>query len=662
MIRTAVFVIAMMMGLPVAAAQERRECEQTSAPYFWVPATEEGIDALPLKKTDLKIHINGILADVTVTQTYVNTGKHPINARYIFPAGTRAAVHGMTMTVGETTIRAQIKERRVARKTFETAKSKGQSASLLEQQRPNVFSMEVANILPADRVSVALHYTETISALEGTYEFVFPTVVGPRYGNRIGNTAGDTQWASNPYLAPGVTPAGDFSVDLTLSGGMPVRVLSSPSHRIDTRWESTSTARVRLADDERFSGNRDFILRYRLDADTVTTGLLLYEGAKENHFMLLVQPPERLKHETPAAREYVFILDVSGSMHGFPLDTAKRLMENLIERLEPRDRFNIVLFAGASQVMAPASQPVSARNLQKALGFVDAQQGGGGTEMLAALETALALPRFENMVRSVVLITDGYVVTEREVFATIRHNLDRTNLFAFGIGSSVNRHLIEGVARAGQGEPFIVTEADEAESAAGRFIDYVQFPVLTGLEVEFENFAAYDQEPGVIADLFARRPVVVLGKWRGAQTGRIKLTGMQGDKPFEQTLRVDAHQTRHHHRGLPYLWARQRLSRLSDYAAQSEHAENKDQIKSLGLTYSLLTAYTSFVAVMEQPRNLDTTGRDVEHPQPLPLGVSKLAVGARMRAGCEPQLGVLLAACLLGAGIVLLRRRANAGR
>jgi Ca-activated chloride channel family protein len=428
-------------------------------------------------------------------------------------------------------------------------------------------------------------------------------------------------------------------------------------------WEGAARLRLSLADSERLSGNRDFILRFRLSGEQVSSGLLLYRGPDENLFLLMAQPPERVRDEEIPPREYIFVLDVSGSMHGFPLDTAKKLLTNLIHVLRPTDTFNIEVFADGSRTWAETSLPASPANLGRALAFIGPQRGGGGTELRAAMERAFSIPRREGVSRTIVLITDGYIEAEKDVFDYVRDHLDVGNVFCFGIGSSVNRHLLEGVARAGQGEPFVVTKPEEAEEAATAFQEYIQSPVLTGIQVSFPGFEAYDVEPSKVPDLFARRPVVVFGKYRGEPKGTIELRGRTGKDVFRASFSPSEAQAREDHRALRYLWARTRIAQLSDFGRASEDV--RGAVTQLGLTYNLLTQYTSFIAVEEVIRNAGGAGPDVAQPLPLPAGVSDLAVGRGVTGGPEPELPYVAGAVLLmtlGSMMLRMRDRARSRR
>jgi Ca-activated chloride channel homolog len=645
-------------GGPVAAQHGEDKC---LSPYFYLEKGESSVEDFPLKKTDVTVSISGVIADVRVLQTYRNNGAFPINARYIFPASTRAAVYGMKMTINEKVITAKVMERVSAQKKFNLAKAAGKSASLLKQQRPNVFSMNVANIMPNDTIGVELRYTELIIPTNNTYTFVYPTVVGPRYANQAAADSPETDlWVKNPYLAPGTKDRVEFNISVDVSGGIPIKEISCSTHETHTAFPDDKTAGIRLSPSERSGGNRDFILNYRLAGNRIESGLSLYEGPDENFFLLMVQPPERVLPADIPPREYIFVVDISGSMHGFPLNTAKKLLKKLIGGLNPSDRFNVVLFAGGSKLMAPSSIVASADNIKKAVTLIDRQQGGGGTELYRALEKGLALPLAEGVSRTMLVITDGYIAAESDVFTLISENLNRNNLFAFGIGSSVNRYLIEGMAAAGQGEPFVVTRPEQAAAVSARFKDYVASPVLTDIRADYDGFDAYDVEPAGIPDLFARRPVVIFGKYHGIPAGEIRLTGAGGRGVYEQAFNVGDMKPADINSPLRQLWARNRISRLSDFNMKKKNPETRDEVTSLGLTYNLLTAYTSFVAVQETVRNTQGPAKDVTQPLPLPKNVSHLAVG-----GCktvpEPELGLFLVVSAFIGICAGLKRRKTAG-
>ena len=603
--------------------------DATLSPYFFVKGADAALDQLPLKATSARVAIAGVIADVTVTQVYRNTGTKPLEAIYVFPGSTRAAVHGLTMTLGDRVLKARIRERSQARADYEQAKQQGRSASLLEQQRPNVFQMNVANIMPGDEIRVELSYTELLVPTEGTYSFVYPTVVGPRYAGRAGTDSSTGEaWVANPYTHTGEKPATTFALDVKLSAGLPIQRMSCDTHKAAIAYDGKADATLRLDPSEAQGGNRDIIVKYQLAGGAVQSGLLLDQGKDENTFLLMAQPPKRVAPKDLPPREFVFIMDVSGSQMGFPIEVSKMLMKEMIQGLRPQDFFNVMVFEGSSALWSPASQHATPDNAQAALAFVRSQNGGGGTELGSAMRRALGLPRVPGISRTFVVSTDGYISADGQVFDTIRKNLGSANLFTFGIGSSVNRHLIEGMAHAGQGEAFVITKPEQAAAEAEKFRAYVSSPVLTNLKLTTDGFSIQDLEPLQLPDVLADRPVICLGKWTGEPRGTVTLSGITGTGPWSQTFEVGREKHRDHG-ALRQLWARQRIQMLSDYDQFGQDADRKAEVTRLGLAYHLLTAYTSFVAVDTQVRNTGGSTTTVTQPLPLPEGVSDAAVGGR---------------------------------
>jgi Ca-activated chloride channel family protein len=313
--------------------------------------------------------------------------------------------------------------------------------------------------------------------------------------------------------------------------------------------------------------------------------------------------------------------------------------------------FNVVFFAGDSAALAANSLRANQANIYKAIRLIEQQRGSGGTELLAAVKQAMSLPREAKVSRSVVLVTDGYISGEKGVFDYIRENLNQCNVFSFGIGSSVNRYLIEGVAKAGMGEPFVVTTEAEAPEVAAKFREYIQTPLLTDIQVHSVGFDIYDVNPERLPDLFAQRPVILFGKWRGQINGALELRGRTGQGDYITRLDVAGVRPDEANRALRYLWARSRIAELSDYGFGDMDEDRIKSVTSLGLKYNLLTQYTSFIAVRETVRNTQGPAQDVDQPLPLPVGVSDLAVGS------EPELLWLMAASSVLALIMFLRWR-----
>ena len=650
---------------------ERPANDRSLAPYLTVlgeggSATER----VPLKETSADVSIAGVIARVQVHQVFENTGRVPIEAVYVFPASTRAAVHGVRMKIGNRVIEAKIDKRQAARESYEAARRDGKRASLLEQERPNVFTMSVANIMPGDRIGVDMDYSEMLVPDEAVYEFVYPTVVGPRYAggadrvdgaglrpaqsvaggpgdpSRVPVLMSKDRWMANPHLPAGTPEPYRFDIRVHLETGIPLKDLASPSHALAVNYAGPARADVKLAQPD--GGNRDFVLRYRLSGDKIESGLLLWEGEggggrQEKFFALMMEPPRRPTQAQIPPREYIFLLDVSGSMHGFPLDTAKTLMRSLLSKLRPNDLFNIVLFSGAAHVRSPGGSLRAGKDeIAAAIADIERAHAGGGTELMGGLELAYKIPRRDQqMSRTVVVVTDGYVGVEAQAFRFIRQRLSDANLFAFGIGSSVNRGLIEGMARAGQGEPFVVLRPDKAAAEADKLRAMIEQPVLARVSVGFSGFDAYEVAPQKLPDLMARRPLVLFGKYRGTPGGRIEISGTSGGGPLRQVVEVKSSDVRAENAALRWLWARRWVETLDDERSMGAGPAAEEGITALGLDYRLLTAFTSFVAIDSQVVNAGGQGQNVRQPLPMPEGVSNLAVGDKEAAKTGASYGSL---------------------
>ena len=628
------------LGYSYASRPRPMGPDKTEAPYLHVEGHPEERETLPLESTHASVDIAGVMAKVLVTQVFRNRGKSPIEAVYVFPGSTRAAVHGMRMRIGERTVVARIREREAARAEYMAARQAGQRASLLQQERPNVFTMRVANIMPGDRIQVELVYSELLVPADGVYSFVYPSVVGPR--NPLGASPKETAWVANPHLAQGKAEPYRFDIKVHLESPIGLKEVSSPSHRVAVTYASTKVADISL--EQGGGGNRDYVLRYRLAGDRIESGAMVYDDGKERFFLAMVEPPIRVATGQIPSREYIFVLDVSGSMHGFPLDTAKQLMKDLLGGLRPSDWFNVVLFAGQAGTLHPRSIPASPGNVREALESLTRLRGAGGTDLMDALRTAYALPRPQpkGLSRSIAVITDGYVAVEAQAFRYIQKRLHEANLFSFGIGSSVNRDLIEGMARAGLGSPFVVLEAKGAAEEAARFREYVATPVLTSIEVAFDGLKAYDVVPARMPDLLAQRPLILFGKLEGDGSGHLSLQGRTGSGPWQQRLAIDPAAARPANAPLRVLWARKWAENLMDqYAALGGDARVQEAVTNLGLGYSLLTRFTSFVAVDSEVANRGGQGDTVKQALPLPAGVSNHALPPHGHFGLQGGGGVL---------------------
>ncbi|HEX6624121.1 MAG TPA: TonB family protein, partial [Pyrinomonadaceae bacterium] len=601
----------------------------------------------PLKHTDVKAEVSGFLSRVTVTQRFENSSAEKIEAVYAFPLPRAAAVDDMTLKVGERTVRGKVMRREEAQAVYAGARAAGQVAGLLDQERPNVFTQSVANIMPGEKVTVTISYVETLKYEDGTYEFSFPAVVGPRYvpgvpteqqpkGNGFAPDTDKVPDASRitPHPAPaGVRAGHDLSIEVALDAGLPVESLQSPTHEVDVERAGGERARVRLKNRATIP-NKDFVFRYDVAGRRIGDALLTHRGVRGGYFTLVLQPPERVAPEDVTPKELVFVLDTSGSMQGFPLEKAKEAMGHALDGLNPQDTFNLITFAGDTHVLFPQPVPATKENLRRAQAFLASRSGAGGTEMMKAVRAALAPSGAQAHVRVVCFMTDGYVGNEFEIINEVQKH-PNARVFSFGIGSSVNRFLLDKMAEEGRGEVEYVSLGDDGSAAARRFHERVRNPLLTDISVDWGGLPVADVYPRRIPDLFGAKPVVLSGRFEGGGRGLVRLKGRAGVNHFEREITVELPESQPEHDVLATLWARRRVEDLMsmDYAgAQRGNMVDdvREAVTRLGIDYRLMTQFTSFVAV-EEMTVTDGGGppRRIDVPVELPEGVSREGVFGR---------------------------------
>jgi Ca-activated chloride channel family protein len=612
----------LLLFVSVITFGQANQTQKKESPYLEVLSKNA---LIPLKASKTEVHITGAVAHVKMTQVYHNEGTTPIEAKYVFPLSTQAAVHDMKMQVGDRVTNAKIFEKNKAEKVYQEAVKEGKRAAKLDQARPNVFQIKVGNVMPGDEISIEVYYTEMLSPVDGQYQFVAPSVVGPRFTGE--NTSGETTF-NNPTTKKGVADTFTYDMQVEIQAGMMIQNMESTSHKVNILYPSRDSASIFLSKSNVNPANRDFILNYSLRGETIASGLLLYEHNDEKFFAYMMEPPAAVKAKDVTAREYLFIVDVSGSMNGYPLEVSKDLMRNLLCNLNTEDTFNVQLFASSSTVFNPTPVQATDANVTNAIAFLTRGQGGGGTQLLSALNVAYGLPRSQaGSSRSMVVITDGYVSVERAAFIKIEENLDQANVFTFGIGSSVNRYLIEGMSKVSKSESFIATTREEAAKVAEDFKKYIDSPVMTQVKFATRGFEVYDIQPSSVPDIFAARPIVIFGKYKGEANGEIIMTGYQGRKKIKQRFKVSEGTLTADNKALRYLWARKKIEKLDDYSTRFRE-DTKDEVTALGLHYNLATQYTSFVAVDERVVNKDGTIKTVKQPLPMPQNVNNSAVGA----------------------------------
>jgi len=595
----------------------------------------------PLKHTDVKAEVSGQLARVTVTQEFHNPFRDKIEAVYVFPLPQSAAVDDMTMIVGDRTVKGKIKRREEAQAIYEAAREAGQTAGLLDQERPNIFTQSVANIVPGAEVKITISYVEFLKYENGTYEFVFPMVVGPRYipgrpiGKRGGGWAPDTNKVPDASrITPRVAPKGmraghDISIEVKLDAGVPIDGLKSTLHEVDVTSADNHRAVVQLKDQATIP-NKDFILKFDVAGKKISDAVMTHRGAQGGFFTLILQPPERVTAADVTPKELVFVLDTSGSMEGFPIEKAKETMKLALDNLYPEDTFNLITFSGDTHVLFPQPVPATRENLQRAQSFLASRQGSGGTEMMSAIRAALAPSDEQDHVRIVCFMTDGYVGNDMEIISEIQKH-PNARVFAFGIGSSPNCFLLDKMAEHGRGEVEYVTLEDDGSAAARRFHERVRNPLLTDIEIDWAGLPVADVYPKRIPDLFSVKPLILTGRYTSAARGVIRLRGNLAGQNFVKEIPVELPESQTEHDSLATLWARTRIDDLMshDYAGiqnDDPQPDLREAITQLGLEYRLMTHFTSFVAVEEMTVTDGGQPRRIDVPVEMPEGMSREGV------------------------------------
>jgi Ca-activated chloride channel family protein len=577
----------------------------------------------PLKHTDVHAAVSGFIARVNVRQEFENNFKEKIEAVYTFPLPQNAAVDDMTMHVGNRTVKGKILRREDAQIVYESAKEQGYVASLLDQERPNIFTQSVANIMPGEKVTVEISYVETLKYEEGFYEFVFPMVVGPRY--MPASMSGSRDASRIPSQSPpkGVRAGHDISIEVKVDAGVPVESFVSPSHQIEKATMSASNSIIKLKN-QSVIPNKDFILRYDVAGKKINDAVLTHGNGKSGFFTMILQPPDRVTFEDVMPKELVFVLDTSGSMEGFPIEKAKECMRLALDNLYPQDTFNLITFAGDTRILFDKPVAATNENLRKAKAFLAASTGYGGTEMMKAIKAALNPSDSQNHVRIVCFMTDGYVGNDMEIIAEIQRHAN-ARVFSFGIGSSVNRFLLDKMAEEGRGEVEYVSLNDDGSAAAKRFHERVRNPLLTDIKIDWNGLPVADVYPERISDLFSAKPVILYGRYTAPASGTIRLKGMMSGREVVREIPVNFSENQSSHDVLATLWARTRVDDLMRprYAGiQNDNADCniQEMITQLGLEFRLMTQFTSFVAVEEMTITDGGVPRRIDVPIELPEG------------------------------------------
>ena len=644
------FLLLAALATSARATPHARALAETTSGTLWLQEDGEGgYRAAPGLATEVTIEVTALVARATVRQRFRNPGREWVEGVYVFPLPENAAVDRLRLHVGERVIEGQVRERVEAQRTYAQAKANGQRASLVEQERPNVFTTSVANIGPGEEVTVEIGYQQQVTFRDGGFRLRFPSVVGPRYipGQPLPTEtvvesvrlAGGWAVATDavpdaPRITPPVRVPGDprpgpvLAIEVRLRAGVPLAAVASAHHAVRTQQQGELHL-VTLAEGP-VPADRDFELTWRPQPARLPRASLFRETVDGDHYALLtVLPPERLAADQPRlARDLVLVIDVSGSMHGESIAQARAALDLALARLDPGDRFNVIAFNNSAWSLYPEVRPANASNVAGARRWVGRLDATGGTEMAAALRLALDGNAVESggRLRQVVFVTDGAVGNEDGLFDLIEARLGEARLFTVGIGSAPNSHFMRRAARHGRGSFVHVGSTAQVGERIGELLQQLELPALTGLTLALPEGFGATTLPDPLPDLYHGEPVQLLLKMP-EMPPELTLAGRIGSRAWRAGIALDAADAP----GIARLWGRAEIAQLMDRHRRATQPDAREALRSevieVALRHHLVSRFTSLVAVDVTPaRSRDALLRRHQVATELPHGWSHAKV------------------------------------
>lgn len=611
--------VSLVLALAVFIVTSPATAATTASPpgALYLTAPDGTRAQTPLVFTDVAMRVTGMIARVTVTQHFVNPTDEWREGVYVFPLPEKAAVDHLRMKVGERDIEGQIKERGEARRTYDAARDGGHRATLVEQERPNMFTTSVANIGPRDEIAVTFEYQETLRYDDGTFRLRLPLAITPRYipgeqlaslGSGIGVAAPTTAVLDADRITPPVVPRSEghvlpVRIDIDLDAGFPLAGLASTYHPVRIEPLEGHRYHVALADGP-VPASRDFELTFTPETGAAPRLALFTETKGGRAYALLMAlPPSAGEAGVPRPpREITYVVDTSGSMEGVSMTQAREALLLALDRLQPGDRFNVIEFNSGTHSLFAAPVPYDSETAARARRFVNGLRARGGTEMLPALEIALAGERTASLLRQVVFLTDGAVGNEDAILKLVGERLGDRRLFTVGIGPAPNMFFMTRAAQFGRGTYTAIGDVHEVGERMAALFRKLDSPALTDIEVAWP--AGADVWPRVVPDLYAGEPVVVTAQFNAAAlatdgSGNVAIAGRRGDSTW--TTLVPAADARPAS-GIGVLWARARIDALMDAGRRGAPQDDiRAAVLDVALTHHLVSRYTSLVAVDVTP-------------------------------------------------------------
>jgi len=607
-------------------------------------------------KSDANMTLTGLINHVVVKQTYQNQNPFAVNARYVFPLPDESAVHAMTMRIGERVIKGQIDKKVAAEKKYAEAKQAGKQAALVRQQRANMFITNVANIAPGEQVIIELEYQEIIDYSSGTFTVRFPGTITPRYHVTQGEidinkeSQKPTNSLPHGWLSPVYStqknddkPSSQFNLNLDIDVGLELVDINSKFHNVNI--QNTAFGQYSIELNEQNALNRDFVLEFKpLQKEQAQAAFFTeqFENGERYGLAMLMPPADNFIATQRLARETVFVVDTSGSMHGQSMEQAKNALFYALSLLDSNDSFNIIGFDNVVTLMSDKPLVASGFNLRRAERFIYGLQADGGTEIQGALDAVLDGSQFDGFVRQVIFLTDGSVSNEDALFKSIQAKLGDSRLFTVGIGSAPNSFFMRRAADVGKGSFTFIGSTSEVQPKMQQLFDKLAHPAITNLALSDENGNSLDFWPSPLPDLYFNEPIMVAIKLNNASN--VILNGQTAQGPISINLNTQAGSNA---KGIAKLWARQKIKSLLLYNSQNAV---KDEVQQLALTHQLLSPFTAFIAIEKTQIN-PIAEQTANATNAVPQGMAMRLPQTDGQSKVHIILGILLLS-----GFVLVRR------
>ncbi|MET1256425.1 marine proteobacterial sortase target protein [Aliikangiella maris] len=580
--------------------------------------------------TQVQIDVAGMMARSRLTQIFTNPSTEWVEGTYLFPLPEKSAVDHLTIKIGERLIVGEIQEKHQARKNYEAAKKAGKKASLVEQQRANIFSNQVANIAPGETIEVMIEYQQdlTFDLAEG-FSLRFPLTITPRYTplptlveefssfEQGLQTKTPAKQLLQPAFVEPDSAINQVSIQVNLNSGVPVDLIKSDSHEIDILPFSDSQYRIELSSVKQYKADRDFLIRWKPVQGAAPKAAIFSEIIENEKFVSLMIMPPQQEQSIDLARELIFILDISGSMAGESIEQAKKALLFGLNTLNDGELFNLIVFNNHARSLFQDAQVVNQKTKAQARAYVQELVAEGGTEMLSAMQLALTGETQLNRIRQVVFLTDGAINNESALFQKIANDLGDSRLFTVGIGSAPNAFFMKRAAQFGRGSFTFVANTQDSESKMRQLFSQISSPTMSNLMINWQNGIQAEIWPKRIPDLYLGEPLWIKAKVSDLN-GALEINGQMSNAIWQTTINLSSASEQ---KGVSQLWAREKIaSIMNEHRHGNVPSDAKQTIVDTAIKHHLVSRFTSLVAIDKTPARVIEKLHEQIVPSILPKG------------------------------------------